>query len=92
MPFRSMAGGSSRSMAGRRRIAGMQDKVVHDFMGVDIEMVWTVVHRDGICRSSPWRSEGYLTSTEAMRDRPDEVARRRLGLEARLARARLGVP
>ena len=29
-----------------RRIASMRDKVVHDTMGVDIELVWTVVHRD----------------------------------------------
>src|SRR3972149_11316914 len=29
-----------------RGIAGMRDKVVHDYMGVDIEMARTVVHRD----------------------------------------------
>ena len=29
-----------------RRIAGMRDKVVQDCMGVDIELVWMVVHRD----------------------------------------------
>jgi len=29
-----------------RRIAGMRDKIVHDYMGIDIELVWTVVQRD----------------------------------------------
>ncbi len=29
-----------------RRIAGMRDKRIHDSMGVDIELVWTVVHRE----------------------------------------------
>jgi uncharacterized protein with HEPN domain len=24
----------------------MRDKVIHDYMGVDVELVWAVVHRD----------------------------------------------
>jgi uncharacterized protein with HEPN domain len=33
-----------------RQIAGMRDKVAHDYMGVDMELVWTVVHHDQALR------------------------------------------
>lgn len=29
-----------------REIAGMRDKVVHEYFGINYEIVWTVVSRD----------------------------------------------
>lgn len=29
-----------------RQIAGMRDKVIHDYMSVDVELIWRVVHQD----------------------------------------------
>jgi uncharacterized protein with HEPN domain len=34
----------------------MRDKVIHDYMGVDAELVWTVVHREFPVRAEEVRA------------------------------------
>jgi uncharacterized protein with HEPN domain len=37
---------SKRSDIPWKQIAGMRDKVIHDYLGVDLEIVWAAVEKD----------------------------------------------